>query len=77
MNNPFYNAFHQGRNNLYDTINNLRQNPAQALRNAGYNFPESINDPRQIIQHLMQSGQVTQAQVNSAQAAARRMGIRF
>lgn len=36
----------------------LRQNPATMLKRAGLNVPEGMTDPRQIIGHLMQTGQI-------------------
>lgn len=55
-------------NNLYSAIqlyNQFRQNPMQMLTQR-YNIPQNLNDPNQIIQHLLNTGQVTQAQVNQA-----------
>lgn len=48
----------------------LRQNPAQALRQAGLNIPADLADPNAIIQHLMNSGQVSQAQYDQARQMA-------
>lgn len=31
-----------------------------------FNIPQGINNPQQIVQHLLNSGQVTQTQVNQA-----------
>lgn len=43
----------------------LRQNPLQML-NKQFNIPQNVNmgDPNAILQHLMNTGQVTQNQVN-------------
>ena len=38
----------------------LRANPAAVLRQAGMNIPAGMNDPRQIVNHLLQSGQLPQ-----------------
>lgn len=48
----------------------LRQNPVQALRQAGLNVPANLSDPNAIIQHLMNSGQISQAQYNQARQLA-------
>ena len=77
MNNPFYDAFNKGRNDPWKVVNDMRNNPFDTLRKLGYSIPENVRSPRDIVQHLMNSGQITQAQVNGAQAAARRMGIRI
>ena len=45
----------------------MRQNPMQLLSQR-FNIPQNINtqDPNSIIQHLLNTGQVTQQQVNNA-----------
>ena len=54
-------------------LQQLRQNPMQFLKQAGYNVPDNINDPNAIIQHLMNEKQVTQQQYEQA----RQMAARF
>ena len=51
--------------NLMRMYQQLRQNPMQLLAQK-YNIPQNINDPQQIIQYLLNSGQITQAQLNQA-----------
>ena len=41
-------------------IQQLQQNPAGMLQRAGLSIPAGMTDPQQMIQHLMQSGQVPQ-----------------
>jgi len=37
----------------------LRSNPAQMIRNAGYNVPDDVvNNPQATVMHLLQSGQI-------------------
>jgi hypothetical protein len=45
----------------------MRSNPAQMLSQR-FNFPQNMNmnDPGAILQYLLNSGQVSQAQVNNA-----------
>ena len=38
----------------------LRADPAGILKQAGMNIPAGMNDPRQIVNHLLQSGQLPQ-----------------
>ena len=71
MNNPFYNA-----TNPMAMLAQFRTNPLGFLRQAGYNVPENINDPNAIIQHLMNSGQISQQQLNNAHIFAQRLGMR-
>jgi hypothetical protein len=55
-------------NNMNDLMNfyqQMRQNPMQVLSRR-WNIPQGVNmqDPNSIIQHLLNTGQVTQSQVN-------------
>lgn len=52
--------------NLIQTYNQLRQSPMQILTKR-FNIPNSvnINDPNAIIQHLLNTNQVSQQQVNN------------
>lgn len=43
----------------------FRQNPVQLLSQK-YSIPQNVNSPQDILQHLLNTGQVTQNQVNSA-----------
>lgn len=52
-------------NNLYAMLQQLRANPMQLLSKK-YNIPTNISTPQDIIQHLLNTGQVTQEQVNQA-----------
>lgn len=54
-------------------VNQLKQNPASFLKQAGYSIPENANNPNQIIQHLLQSGQIQQNRLASTQQMLRQM----
>lgn len=57
----------QNLNNMLSMAQKLMNNPAQALLEANLNIPkEMTGNPQQIVQHLLNTGQITQAQVNSA-----------
>lgn len=56
--------------NPMQMLQQLRQNPIQFLRQAGYNVPSNLNDPNAIIQHLMNSGQVSQQRYERARQMA-------
>ena len=43
----------------------FKQNP-MALLGKRFNIPQGMNSPQDIVQHLLNSGQVSQAQVNQA-----------
>lgn len=56
--------------NMQDIMNfyqRFRQNPMQML-NQRFNIPQNVNmnDPNDIIQHLLNTGQISQEQVNNA-----------
>lgn len=53
-------------NNPMQMLQQLRQNPVQVLRQAGLNVPDNLSDPNAIIQHLMNSGQVSQQRYEQA-----------
>lgn len=54
-------------NNIFTLYQQLRQNPMQLLAKR-FNIPNNVNpnDPNAIIQHLLNTGQVTQQQYNRA-----------
>ena len=67
MANPLYNqvmgtqtASNQPQmTNMQDAMTQLRSNPAQMIRQSGYNVPDEIaNNPQATVMHLIQSGQV-------------------
>ena len=53
-------------NNILGLLNSLMSNPTQVLAQRGFNLPQNITDPQGIVQHLLNSGQITQDQVNQA-----------
>ena len=75
MNNPLMGNMANGMN-IMQQLQMLRQNPMQFLRQRGFNVPDNITNPQAIIQHLMNSGQVTQQQMNQAQVMAQGFGLR-
>lgn len=62
--------------NPFQMIQQLRQNPAAMLKRAGLSVPDGMNNPQQIINHLLQSGQVPQARYQQAMQMASRFGRR-
>lgn len=62
MSSPLYQQF-QPQNNLMTMLNQFKQNP-MAVLSRRYNIPQNMNDPNQILQHLLNSGQVSQSQVD-------------
>ena len=72
MNRPMPFGGNMSRMNPMQMLQQLRQNPVQMLRQAGLNVPDNMNDPNQIIQHLMNSGQISQSQYTRAREMASR-----
>ena len=54
-------------------VQQLRSNPMQFIRQAGFNIPQNLSDPNAIIQHLMNSGQISQQRYEQA----RQMAMKF
>lgn len=44
--------------NPMQMVQQLQANPAAMLRSRGLNIPDGMSNPQQIVQHLVQSGQV-------------------
>ena len=70
MNRPIPFGGNMPQMNPMQMLQQLRQNPAQMLRQAGLNVPDNLNDPNQIIQHLMNSGQISQQRYEQARQMA-------
>lgn len=67
MANPLFQQM-QPQNNLMSTLQSLKQNPIQFLMQRRFNVPQNLsNDPNAIIQHLLNTGQVSQSQYNQAE----------
>lgn len=70
MSNPFYPG-----NNIMSMLQQFKSNPMQMLMQRRLNVPQGMmNDPNAILQHLVQTGQVSQQQINSAYQMAQRFG---
>lgn len=58
-------------------LQQIKANPAQFFQKMGMQIPNNIlNDPNAILQHLMQSGRVSQQQINAAYQTAQRLGFK-
>lgn len=74
MANPLFNAM-GGGNNLVQMVQQIKSNPMQFLMQRKLNVPQNMmNDPNQIMQHLLSSGQVSQEQMNRAYQMAQQFG---
>lgn len=72
MANPLYQSMQGQQPNFASALQSIKQNPMQFLMQRKFNIPQNIsNDPNAIIQHLMNTGQVSQQQYNRASSMAR------
>lgn len=54
-------------NGIMQMLQQFKQNPMQMLLQRRLNVPQNVmNDPNAILNYLVQSGQVSQQQINSA-----------
>lgn len=54
------------RANPLQMLQQLKNDPVGMLKQAGLNVPAGMSDPRQILNHLVQSGQIPQARLQQA-----------
>lgn len=61
MANPLYKELNRPQKvNIQDALQELRRNPSQLIKQAGYNVPANIaNNPQAAVMHILQSGQVS------------------
>ncbi len=52
-------------NNIISMISQFKNNPMAAVMQR-FNIPRNMTNPQEMVQHLLDSGQVTQDQVNNA-----------
>lgn len=53
-------------------MNEFRSNPIGILQNLGYNIPFEMSSPQQIVNHLLNTGQLMPAQMQRIQQIASR-----
>lgn len=51
---------------MFENFQAFLQNPAMFLMRSRFNIPKNIQSPNDMINHLLQSGQITQDQYNQA-----------
>ena len=59
-------------NQMLGMLQQMKSNPLQFLMQRRMNIPQGVNDPQAILNHLVQTGQVSQEQVNRAYQMAQR-----
>ena len=73
MANPFFNAMAgqttaQPQMNIFEAAQQFKKNPLGFLLHSKYNIPSAmLNDPRAMLNYVIQTKQVSQAQANAGQ----------
>ena len=71
MNNPLVGNSPQQMNPM-QMLQQLRSNPVAFIKQAGFTVPGNLSNPNDIIQHLMNTGQVSQQRYDQALRMAQR-----
>lgn len=58
-------------NNILQMLNQYSQNPMMLFQR--FNIPKECNSPESVMQFLMQTGRVSQSQINQAQSLYRQI----
>lgn len=68
---------HGQQMNPMQAMAQLQNDPVGTLKQAGLSIPDGMNNPQQIVQHLVQSGQLPQGRLQQVmQMAGQMMGRR-
>lgn len=59
---------------MINMIAKMQQNPAEFLSGRGFNIPQNLNNPTEILQYLMNTGQVSQQKYNNAMSIMKQFG---
>lgn len=74
MSNPLFNTLGGNQNNIIGMLNQLRSNPVQFLLQKRLNIPDNLkDDPQGIVQHLLNTGQMSQNTYNKLQSQINQM----
>jgi len=49
---------------MFENFNTFLQNPVMYMMKSKFKLPDNVNNPNEIINHLMRSGQLSQNQYN-------------
>ena len=62
------------RNNMQQQLQQIRQNPQEFIKQAGWDIPpEMVGNPQQMVMHLIQTNQVSGPMVNMIMPMIRNM----
>lgn len=75
MANSLFNALNGNQMGLQEQLRQLRANPMQFLMQRRLNIPQEIQgDPRSIVQHLLNTGQMRQEDFDRLQGVVNNIG---
>lgn len=57
---------------MIEQLNKIMKDPVGYVAQCGLNVPQNINSPNDIIQYLMNTGQISQQKYNQAMSLTRR-----
>lgn len=60
-------------NMLMSQLQSIKNNPIQFLMQNKFNVPQNLNSPNDVIQHLLNTGQINQTQLNQANQKLREL----
>lgn len=60
-------------NMLMNQLQSIKSNPIQFLMQNKFNVPQNLNSPNDVIQHLLNTGQINQNQLNQANQKLREL----
>lgn len=63
----------QQQPNIAEVYGQFKQDPLSFLAKTKLNIPANVTEPQQIVQHLLNSGQISQQQLQQAQGMAQRL----
>lgn len=69
MSNSLYNQLNNrtSNQNPMQMLKQIKQNPQAVLKQRGFEIPDGMNNPNEIIQHLLSSGQINNGRLAQAQ----------
>ena len=75
--NPLYNSLNNS-NGMLQQLQMFRNNPSQFLLSRNIQIPNQyLNNPREAVQYLMNTGRMSQSSLNQLMGMASQMGIKF
>lgn len=76
--NPLYSSLNQQNSGMLQQLQSFKSNPYQFLMSRNINIPQQyMNNPRDAIQYLLNTGKMSQSGFNQLTQMASQMGIKL